>query len=188
MTTKEEQIGGALLEKVAQYLPATGQQLIREALEFAIEQHAGQLRKNGDPVITHPLHAAETIASLQLDGATIAGALLHDVQEDCAVSNAEISKRFGSEVAQMVEGVTKLGRIGGQAADAETANRQMQAENLRKMFLAMAQDLRVVIIKLADRLHNMRTLWALDRTKQVRIAKRRWRYTRRWPPAWASGR
>jgi (p)ppGpp synthetase, RelA/SpoT family len=171
MTTKEEKIGGALLEKVAEYLPAAGQQLVREALEFAIESHAGQMRKNGDPVITHPLHAAETIASLQLDGATIAGALLHDVQEDCGVSNAEIAKRFGPEVAQMVEGVTKLGRIGGQAADAETANRQMQAENLRKMFLAMAQDLRVVIIKLADRLHNMRTLWALDRTKQVRIAK-----------------
>jgi guanosine-3',5'-bis(diphosphate) 3'-pyrophosphohydrolase len=171
MTTKEEKIGGALLEKVAEYLPAAGQQLVREALEFAIESHAGQMRKNGDPVITHPLHAAETIASLRLDGATIAGALLHDVQEDCDVSNAEIAKRFGPEVAQMVEGVTKLGRIGGQAADAETANRQMQAENLRKMFLAMAQDLRVVIIKLADRLHNMRTLWALDRTKQVRIAK-----------------
>src|SRR5260370_5336148 len=171
MTTKEEKIGGALLEKVAQYLPATGQQLIREALEFAIEQHAGQLRKNGDPVITHPLHAAETIASLQLDGATIAGALLHDVQEDCAVSNAEISKRFGSEVAQMVEGVTKLGRMGGQAADAETANRQMQAENLRKRFLAMAQDLRVGISKLADRLHHMRTLSALARSEQVGIAE-----------------
>jgi len=171
MTTKEEQIGSGLLSKVAEYLPAAGQTLVREALEFAAASHEGQLRKNGDPVITHPLHAAETIASLQLDAATIAGALLHDVQEDCGVSNSEISKRFGPEVAAMVEGVTKLGRIGGQAADVETANRQMQAENLRKMFLAMAQDLRVVIIKLADRLHNMRTLWALPREKQTRIAK-----------------
>jgi guanosine-3',5'-bis(diphosphate) 3'-pyrophosphohydrolase len=171
MTTKEEQIGSGLLSKVAEYLPESGQRLVREALEFAVASHEGQTRKNGDPVITHPLHAAETIASLQLDAATIAGALLHDVQEDCNVSNSEIAKRFGPEVAAMVEGVTKLGRIGGQAADVETANRQMQAENLRKMFLAMAQDLRVVIIKLADRLHNMRTLWALPREKQVRIAK-----------------
>src|SRR5260370_38099358 len=135
MTTKEEKIGGALLEKVAQYLPATGQQLIREALEFAIEQHAGQLRKNGDPVITHPLHAAETIASLQLDGATIAGALLHDVQEDCAGSNAEISKRFGPEVAQMVEAVTKLARIGGQAAEAAPANRRRHERHPRNSCL-----------------------------------------------------
>ncbi|MEO8458621.1 MAG: HD domain-containing protein, partial [Chloroflexota bacterium] len=171
MTTKEEQIGAGLLAKVGEYLPESGQKLVREALAFAIEAHAGQQRKNGEPVIVHPLHAAETIASLQLDAATIAGALLHDVQEDCGVANSEIAKRFGDDVAAMVEGVTKLGRIGGQAADVETANRQMQAENLRKMFLAMAQDLRVVIIKLADRLHNMRTLWGLPREKQTRIAK-----------------
>jgi GTP diphosphokinase / guanosine-3',5'-bis(diphosphate) 3'-diphosphatase len=171
MATIQEKPGEGLLARVAEYLPESGQRLVREALEFAIEQHEGQLRKNGEPVIVHPLHAAETIASLQLDAATIAGALLHDVQEDCGVSNSEIAKRFGEDVAAMVEGVTKLGRISGQAQDAETANKQMQAENLRKMFLAMAQDLRVVIIKLADRLHNMRTLWGLDREKQVRIAK-----------------
>ena len=171
MAIKEERLGEPLLEKVAEYLPEKGQKLVREALEFAENAHAGQVRKNGDPVITHPLHAAETIASLQLDASTIAGALLHDVQEDCGVSNAEILKRFGGEVALMVEGVTKLGQISGQAADVETADKQMQAENLRKMFLAMAQDLRVVIIKLADRLHNMRTLWALKRDDQVRIAR-----------------
>jgi guanosine-3',5'-bis(diphosphate) 3'-pyrophosphohydrolase len=171
MAVEEQKLGESLLHRVAEYLPPKGQKLVREALEYAIEQHHGQTRRNGDPVITHPLHAAETIAALQLDAATIAGALLHDVQEDCGVSNAEIAKRFGDEVALMVEGVTKLGQISGQAADADTANRQMQAENLRKMFLAMAQDLRVVIIKLADRLHNMRTLWALDRPRQLRIAK-----------------
>ncbi|MEX0682478.1 MAG: bifunctional (p)ppGpp synthetase/guanosine-3',5'-bis(diphosphate) 3'-pyrophosphohydrolase [Dehalococcoidia bacterium] len=176
MATKNEELsdpaigpGQALLDRVAEYLPPKGQQLVREALEFAVSSHAGQLRKNGDPVITHPLHAAETIASLQLDAATIAGALLHDVQEDCGVSNPEIQKRFGPEVAQMVEGVTKLGQISGQA-DTLVGDKNMQAENLRKMFLAMAQDLRVVIIKLADRLHNMRTLWALDRERQLRIA------------------
>jgi GTP pyrophosphokinase len=171
MTTTEIELAAPFLEKVDAYLPDKGQKLVRQALEFAAESHAGQLRKNGDPVITHPLSAATTVAELQLDAATIAGALLHDVQEDCGVSNAEISKRFGGEVALMVEGVTKLGLITDQAADAEAVDKQMQAENLRKMFLAMAQDLRVVIIKLADRLHNMRTLWGLSREDQVRIAR-----------------
>ncbi len=167
----EEKLGQPLLDRVAEYLPSKGQELVRDALQFAIESHAGQVRKTGDPVISHPLAAAEAIAALQLDAATIAGALLHDVQEDSAVENSEIEKRFGPEVALMVEGVTKLGQISGQAADTDVADRRMQAENLRKMFLAMAQDLRVVIIKLADRLHNMRTLWALERDDQVRIAR-----------------
>jgi len=167
----EEKLGQPLIDRVAEYLPHKGQELVRSALQFATESHAGQVRRSGDPVITHPLAAAEAIAALQLDAATIAGALLHDVQEDCDVENSEIEKRFGSEVALMVEGVTKLGQISGQAADTDVADRRMQAENLRKMFLAMAQDLRVVIIKLADRLHNMRTLWALERDDQVRIAR-----------------
>ncbi|MCH7483751.1 MAG: bifunctional (p)ppGpp synthetase/guanosine-3',5'-bis(diphosphate) 3'-pyrophosphohydrolase [Chloroflexi bacterium] len=167
----EEKLGQPLLDRVAEYLPPEGQKLVRSALQFATESHAGQARKSGDPVITHPLAAAEAIAALQLDAATIAGALLHDVQEDCAVENSEIEKRFGPEVALMVEGVTKLGEISGQAADTDVADRRMQAENLRKMFLAMAQDLRVVIIKLADRLHNMRTLWALERDDRERIAR-----------------
>ncbi len=167
----EEKLGQPLLDRVAEYLPAKGQELVRSALQFATESHAGQVRKTGDPVITHPLAAAEAIAELQLDAATIAGALLHDVQEDCDVDNTEIEKRFGPEVALMVEGVTKLGQISGQAADTDVPDQRMQAENLRKMFLAMAQDLRVVIIKLADRLHNMRTLWGLERDDQVRIAR-----------------
>ena len=172
MTLKQERLGGSLLAKVSEYLPEKGQTLVEEALDFAIEQHSGQTRKNGDPVITHPLHAAETIASLQLDAATIAGALLHDVQEDCGVENAEIARRFGDDVALMVEGVTKLGLISGQAAtETRSGHEQAQAENLRKMFLAMAQDLRVVIIKLADRLHNMRTLGALKAEDQRRIAR-----------------
>ncbi len=171
MTLTQDQVGEVLLQKVGEYLPLKGQELVRGALAFAIEKHAGQTRRNGDPVITHPVHAAETVASLQLDASTIAGALLHDVQEDCGVSNDEIKKRFGPEVALMVEGVTKLGRISGQAAEARVGEERIQAENLRKMFLAMAQDLRVVIIKLADRLHNMRTLWALRAEDQKRIAK-----------------
>ena len=171
MTTKQEQVGEALLKRVAEYLPETGQALVREALEFAIEKHDGQVRKTGDPVITHPLHTAETIAALQLDASTIAGALLHDVQEDCDVSNDEIKRRFGDEVALMVEGVTKLGEISTKAEKARLGEQRVQAENLRKMFLAMAQDLRVVIIKLSDRLHNMRTLWGLKADDQLRIAR-----------------
>ena len=171
MTTKQEQVGEALLKRVAEYLPETGQALVREALEFAIEKHDGQVRKTGDPVITHPLHTAETIAALQLDASTIAGALLHDVQEDCDVSNDEIKRRFGDEVALMVEGVTKLGEISTKAEKARLGEQHVQAENLRKMFLAMAQDLRVVIIKLSDRLHNMRTLWGLKADDQLRIAR-----------------
>ena len=170
MTIKIEEMGEAVLARAASYLPPKGQELVREAFEFASERHAGQLRKSGDPAITHPLHAAETIANLQLDAGTIAAALLHDVQEDCGVTNQEIAKRFGPEVAVMVEGVTKLGQISGQAAEARSGEQPTQAENLRKMFLAMAQDLRVVIIKLADRLHNMRTLWALKAEDQRRIA------------------
>ena len=171
MTIKIEELGHAVLTKASGYLPPKGQELVQEAFEFAAEQHAGQLRKSGDPAITHPLHAAETIANLQLDASTIAAALLHDVQEDCGVTNQEIEKRFGPEVAVMVEGVTKLGQISGQAAEARSGEEYTQAENLRKMFLAMAEDLRVVIIKLADRLHNMRTLWALKPDDQRRIAR-----------------
>jgi len=171
MTVKIEELGQAVLSRVASYLAPKGRDLVQEAYAFAAERHAGQLRKSGDPAITHPLHAAETIANLQLDASTIAAALLHDVQEDCGVTNQEIAQRFGSEVAVMVEGVTKLGLIGGQAAEARSGEAHTQAENLRKMFLAMAQDLRVVIIKLADRLHNMKTLWALKPDDQRRIAR-----------------
>src|SRR5712691_9681055 len=171
MTVKFEELGQAVLTRVASYLSPKGMQLVQEAYAFAAERHAGQRRKSGDPAITHPLHAAETIANLQLDASTIAAALLHDVQEDCGVTNEEISKRFGSEVALLVEGVTKLGRIADQAEVARTGEERVQAENLRKMFLAMAQDLRVVIIKLADRLHNMKTLWALKPDDQRRIAR-----------------
>ena len=171
MTVKFEELGQAVLTRVASYLSPKGMELVQEAYAFAAERHAGQTRKSGDPAITHPVHAAETIANLQLDASTIAAALLHDVQEDCGVTNEEIAKRFGSEVAVMVEGVTKLGLIGGQAAEARSGAEHTQAENLRKMFLAMAQDLRVVIIKLADRLHNMRTLWALKPEDQRRIAR-----------------
>ncbi len=171
MTLKQQQIGEALIKRVSEYLPAKGVALVKDALEFAIACHDGQFRRSGDPVITHPLHAAETVAALQLDAGTVAGALLHDVQEDCEVTNEEIARRFGPEVAVMVEGVTKLSHISEQAAEPRHGEEHTQAENLRKMFLAMAQDLRVVIIKLADRLHNMKTLYALPPDDQQRIAR-----------------
>src|SRR3989304_1234081 len=117
MTVKQAELGQELLAKVAGYLPPKGVDLVRAALEFAAQSHAGQLRRSGDPVITHPLHAAMTITSLQLDADTIAAALLHDVQEDCGVANDDVQKRFGNEVATLVEGVTKLGQIPYQAPE-----------------------------------------------------------------------
>ena len=159
-----------LFHRASQYLPAKGVSLVKEAYEFAAERHAGQVRLSGDPVITHPLRTALTIAKLQLDAAAIVAALLHDVQEDCGVENGAIQKRFGREVAKLVDGVSKLGHIPWQASDQRDREQETQAENLRKMFLAMAEDLRVVIIKLADRLHNMQTLHPLPPADQQRIS------------------
>jgi guanosine-3',5'-bis(diphosphate) 3'-pyrophosphohydrolase len=160
-----------LLERARQYLPSTGVALVERALEFASRCHQGQFRRSGDPAITHPLHTAYSMAELQLDAETVAAALLHDVQEDCGVSNQELRQLFGEGVASLVEGVTKLGQIPWETLEDRAAGERMQAENLRKMFLAMARDLRVVLIKLADRLHNMLTLYALPREDQVRIAR-----------------
>jgi guanosine-3',5'-bis(diphosphate) 3'-pyrophosphohydrolase len=160
-----------LLERARQYLPSTGVALVERALEFASRCHQGQFRRSGDPAITHPLHTAYSMAELQLDAETVAAALLHDVQEDCGVSNQELRQLFGEGVASLVEGVTKLGQIPWETLEDRAAGERMQTENLRKMFLAMARDLRVVLIKLADRLHNMLTLYALPREDQVRIAR-----------------
>lgn len=145
-----------LIQKAQSYLPGDRIQLIEEAYRFAEECHRDQLRKTGDPYITHPLDAANTVADLQLDASAVAAALIHDVEEDCGVTNAELTKRFGREVAHLVDGATKLEKISWKAPEEPVRDRETQAENLRKMFLAMARDVRVVIIKLADRLHNMR--------------------------------
>ncbi len=145
--------------------------LIEEAYDFAHEAHEGQNRATGEPYIVHPINAAMTVADLNLDGTAIAAALLHDVVEDCGVSNEEISKRFGADVARLVEGVTKLSRLNLLRPEDAAWDDEVQADNLRKMFLAMAEDIRVIVIKLADRLHNMRTLYGLDRGRQARIAR-----------------
>jgi len=160
-----------ILMRAGDGIPPDRVRLIREAYDFAWSCHDGQLRESGDPYIVHPVDAALTVASLNLDAATIMAALLHDVVEDCGVSSEDLGAKFGADVAHLVDGVTKLGRLSLIRADDATWDDHGQADNLRKMFLAMAEDLRVVLVKLADRLHNMRTLYALPRAKQLRIAR-----------------
>ncbi|MCY0877779.1 MAG: bifunctional (p)ppGpp synthetase/guanosine-3',5'-bis(diphosphate) 3'-pyrophosphohydrolase [Firmicutes bacterium] len=138
---------------------------ILQALHFAEEAHRGQSRASGDPYVAHPLAVATILADLKMDAPTIVAALLHDVVEDTDYTLGDIEARFGSEVAQLVDGVTKLDRLEVRTREEE------QAENLRKMFLAMAKDIRVILIKLADRLHNMRTLKHLTADRVQRIAK-----------------
>jgi len=159
-----------LREKAQQYLPPEKMALVEEAYSFAMKAHQGQVRKSGEPYLEHPLQVALTLAELQLDASSLAAALLHDVLENCGMPISEIEAKFGSEVAKLVDGTTKLGKL-SLSAPTEAAPRRSQAENLRKMLLAMAEDLRVVFIKLADRLHNMRTLDALSPEKQRSIAE-----------------
>ncbi len=160
-----------LLERARSYLPDDRIDRIQEAYRFAADSHADQLRKSGDPYIVHPLDAALTVADLQLDTDAIVAALLHDVQEDCGVPNEELKRRFGEDVAKLVDGATKLEHITKHSADPPAVDSDLQAENVRKMFLAMAEDVRVVIVKLADRLHNMRTLEFVEPANQIRTAQ-----------------
>ncbi|NLH98091.1 MAG: bifunctional (p)ppGpp synthetase/guanosine-3',5'-bis(diphosphate) 3'-pyrophosphohydrolase [Chthonomonadales bacterium] len=197
-----------LLRSVAEHRPDVSLDRVRAAFQFADQKHDGQLRKTGDPFITHPLAVAQILAELQMDEATIMAALLHDTVEDCGVKLEDIELRFGAEVAGLVDGVTSLKSIGrdvfsdepipgqsppvseaggsgeperaapapspddGAAATRAARRRSVakRAANLRRLLMAMARDLRVVIIKLADRLHNMRTLWAMPADHQLRTA------------------
>ncbi|MGB2826587.1 MAG: bifunctional (p)ppGpp synthetase/guanosine-3',5'-bis(diphosphate) 3'-pyrophosphohydrolase [Dehalococcoidales bacterium] len=158
-----------LKEKAEAYLPAERIAVVEEAYQFAAEAHQGQMRLSGDPYVEHPVQTAMILAELQLDAASLAAALLHDVPENCGIPVEKIKDKFGLEISRLVDGVTKLGKVSLQAAG--TAPREAQAENLRKMLVAMAEDLRVVFIKLADRLHNMRTLDALAPEKQQSVAQ-----------------
>ena len=154
-----------LLETVRANRPSDDLDIIRRAWAFCLLQHEGQKRASGEPYIIHPLEVGQVLAELKMDSTAIAAGLLHDAVEDTDVTSAEIAKRFGEQVAHIVEGVTKLDKI-------KFANRvDHQAENIRKMLLAMVTDVRVVIIKLADRLHNMRTLQHLKPEKQQKIAQ-----------------
>jgi guanosine-3',5'-bis(diphosphate) 3'-pyrophosphohydrolase len=159
-----------LLEKAERYLPPEKIELVRRAYGYAAEAHKGQMRKSGDPYIEHPLQVALILARVQLDASSLAAALLHDVPENCGIPVAELEAKFGPEVAKLVDGVTRLGKIVW-LAPGDPQARHQQAENLRKMLVAMAEDLPVVFIKLADRLHNMETLGALPGEMQHRIAQ-----------------
>ena len=149
-----------LIGKAQEYLQPEKIALVGEAYNFAAQAHKGQVRKSGEPYLEHPLQVALTLAELQLDASSLAAALLHDVPENCGIAISEIEAKFGPEVAKLVDGTTKLGKVAWSGEGVVTS--ELQVENLRKMLVAMAEDLRVVFIKLADRLHNMRTLDALS--------------------------
>ncbi|MBV9102986.1 MAG: bifunctional (p)ppGpp synthetase/guanosine-3',5'-bis(diphosphate) 3'-pyrophosphohydrolase, partial [Candidatus Eremiobacteraeota bacterium] len=151
--------------RVRQYDPSLDDGFLHRVYTVADGAHAGQRRASGESYIEHPLAVARILTDLEMDVPTIAAALLHDVVEDTAVSLDEVTAQFGSEIATLVDGVTKLTRIPYQTKE------DAQVENLRKMFLAMAKDIRVIIIKLADRLHNMRTLSSLPPEKQEAVAR-----------------
>src|ERR1035441_6599882 len=154
-----------LVQEVHQNRPGDDLDIIRQAWQFGLQHHEGQKRASGEPYVVHPLEVALVLAELKMDSTAIAAGLLHDAVEDTDVTTGEIEKRFGEQVAHIVEGVTKLDKI-------KFANREdHQAENIRKMLLAMVTDVRVVIIKLADRLHNMRTLEHLPSEKRQKIAR-----------------
>ena len=155
-----------LIARVRKYHPSADISMIEKAFDIAYHAHEGQCRKSGEPYIIHPLWVGIILAELELDKETIVAGILHDVVEDTVMTEEEITKIFGSEVALLVDGVTKLGQLSYSADKLE-----VQAENLRKMFLAMAKDIRVILIKLADRLHNMRTLEFMRPEKQVEKAK-----------------
>ena len=163
--TSPEVLYNKLIETIRQYHPSSDLSDIERAYKVAKEAHEGQFRKSGEPYIIHPLCVAIILADLELDKETIVAGLLHDAVEDTWMTYEEVEKEFGSEVALLVDGVTKLGQLSYSADKVE-----VQAENLRKMFLAMAKDIRVILIKLADRLHNMRTLGSMLPAKQFKIA------------------
>jgi GTP pyrophosphokinase len=161
-----------VLRRASTYLPEDRLEIVRRAYEFACKHHDGQFRRTGDAYITHPVEVTSLVAMLELDQHALAAALLHDVEEDCGVSNEVLEQEFGAEVAHLVDGLTKLDKLPIRFDPTDqTARDGVQAQNLRKMFLGMAEDIRVVLIKLCDRLHNMRTLWAFQPEKQRRIAR-----------------
>jgi GTP pyrophosphokinase len=164
----EDEVGALrdeLLATIAKHYPQADLGPVGKALDMAADAHAGQLRASGEPYVTHPIASAQILAELGIDPVAVQAALLHDVPEDTEYNLVDVEERFGNEVAHLVDGVTKLSRF------STHTHEQQQAENIRKMFLAMADDIRVVLIKLADRLHNMRTLAALPADKQLRIAR-----------------
>tara|TARA_B100000700_G_scaffold285029_1_gene338730 strand:- start:644 stop:2788 length:2145 start_codon:yes stop_codon:yes gene_type:complete len=156
---------GALSKKLSDYLDPKKVKQVNKAYDFACEAHSGQYRSSGDPYVTHPIAVASILGSFRMDEDSLSAAMLHDVMEDSGIPKSVIEKKFNKQVAELVDGVSKLNTL-------SISNKsESQAENLQKMVLAMSKDIRVIVVKLADRLHNMRTLLYLDREKQLRIAK-----------------
>ena len=181
MTVKEQKGLNELKQRITAYYPELEDwDLVEKAYNFALEVHSNQRRQSGESFISHPLGVARILADLELDLITISAGLLHDVVEDTDVTLETIEKEFGAEVALLVDGVTKLSRM------EFTSREEQQAETLRKMFIAMAKDIRVVLIKLADRTHNLRTLRYLNTFKQKEIARETLEIYAPWPTAWAS--
>ena len=164
--TSPEVLYQDLINTIRKYHPSDDITMIEKAYRIADEAHKEQKRKSGEPYIIHPLWVAIILADLEMDKETIVAGLLHDVVEDTLITEERVKQDFGEEVALLVDGVTKLGRLSYSSDKLE-----LQAENLRKMFLAMAKDIRVIIIKLADRLHNMRTLQFMPPEKQKEKAR-----------------
>jgi len=154
-----------ILERVERFHPEADLALLRRAYIFSAMEHRGQLRSSGEPYLIHPLEVAYILAGMNLDVPSVATGLLHDVVEDTLTTIEVIEEYFGREIAHMVEGVTKISKM------QYSTEEEQQADNFRKMVLAMVDDLRVILVKLADRLHNMRTLEYLPAEDQVRIAR-----------------
>ena len=154
-----------LEEKVQLYHPNADLELLRKAYVFSAREHKGQVRKSGEPYLTHPLEVANILAELKLDVACVSVGLLHDIVEDTLTDFGTIREYFGEDVAHLVDGVTKISQI------KFASKEERQAENYRKLLLAMVDDIRVILVKLADRLHNMRTLEHLSEAKQKAIAR-----------------
>ena len=172
-----------LMKKLRENRPNDDLNLVKKAYEFSQKHHAGQTRASGEPYLVHPLEVGNVLAEMKMDPVAMAAGLLHDSVEDTSVTTVEIRQEFGEQVAHIVEGVTKISKI-----DFSTRE-EAQAENLRKMMLAMVDDIRVVLIKLADRLHNMRTLEHLEpRAPAENRAARRWKSMRPSRTGWAWAR
>src|SRR4051812_3711271 len=154
-----------ILDKVESYKPDFDEELLQKAYIFSAREHRDQMRSSGEPYLIHPLNVAHILADMRLDETSIAVGLLHDVIEDTLTTKETLTELFGDQVAELVDGVTKISRY------AYVSKEEQQAETFRKMLLAMVSDLRVVLVKLADRLHNMRTLQFLPEEKRIAVAK-----------------
>jgi len=154
-----------ILEKIRSYLPGADLDLVRKAYVFSAKVHQGQSRLSGEPYLTHPMEVAYVLAQLRMDVPTVVTGLLHDALEDTLTTREELQGVFGEEIASLVDGVTKIGKF------FLRSHEERQAENFRKMLIAMARDIRVILVKLADRVHNMRTLSHKPVEQQKRIAR-----------------